>query len=377
MGKSGERAAIASDLHLEEHIWASKKEIYGDAYFAFDQIVTKTLEHGCKRLILIGDILDSTRPSSATTRVLREQCDRLHAAGCEIEYLLGQHDLAEPSWFEAASRWPLHIRGVFRFLGRRAFGFDFIRDPEAFRRQLDAIPQDIEILFTHQVWADFLGIAAVCQGEFADIPANVQMLFTGDYHKHFNRKLSRNRGNNQLAVYSPGSSCIQAIDESADKKFFIVDSDLTVTSVPLKHRPVIHFRPIEDELALQNFLGDVRQILDETAEASADLPAELRKPIFEIPVFNDVEAAIFRIRAAVGDRAHVFETPVVVTAAIDPQLARACKAVLDQGLTGAVSVCTADDRELKEACLALLSSELRPAEALVEMRKAFFARHQT
>lgn len=73
------------------------------------------------------------------------------------------------------------------------------------------------MLVCHQVWQDLMGDIGNPQGCFADVPANISTIITGDKHEAICQ------GYAGKVVLSPGSTHLRSISEPVDKSFYICD----------------------------------------------------------------------------------------------------------------------------------------------------------
>lgn len=358
-------AVVAADLHLKRSAWVSAPGIKFDSYFGLEQIDRVVADAGFVPLILAGDLLDDSHPDSLTVKKITE-----FMPGTQTWYTQGQHDLVppgDPPWFGFApdSR---HAHGCSFHLGPfRVYGLDYTRQ-EDLPAALASIPADTDILIMHQVWTDFMGERIGGQLSFADVP-HARMLITGDYHKH--RVVQAIGASGQaLTVLSPGSTCMQSIDEPEDKSVFILHDDLTVESRPILSRRVLRYMiqgPAELEVVARELTS--RPLLDDRPE----IPEELRRPIISVRYPQGLADVHARMTRTVGETGFLFlrpfgrkETRAVVT--------RKSFDVCGSLVSGLDEI-ELDDHD-RSVARALLTSAGDPAAELVAQEERYFTARQ-
>lgn len=288
---------FAADLHLDDSAWVGRPELGGDAYRALAQIVDYCVQQRLP-LILGGDIFDKRRPSATAVWHFCRQMDRMQLENLQVFFIQGQHELdRETAWLAAHRRpTPLH-KHLVPFCGLVLYGLDWLPAGQL-QAALDEIPASANVLVCHQVWSDFMGVGRT-EGSFSDIP-RVRYVLTGDYHRHEIREVVGKDGQ-PLTVFSPGSTCLQAIDEPAEKFFFhftVQDNgELQQRSVPLYSRPVSRII-VRTPAELDDFCQASR-------EAYVGTAADTRL-ILRVTFPDSLPEAYQRIRAATGDRVHLF-----------------------------------------------------------------------
>lgn len=244
---------IFGDGHLADRSWA-KKEIIGDSYFAARQIGDIAIAEECASVISAGDLIDQVKNFSRPIAVLGKLISRLRKKEIDFNYILGQHDLADPPW-PASFPGATHIDKKAIRLGEFwAYGLDY-RHPDDLLVELSCIPEKVSILIAHQAWDECKAAMAPSQASAKkDLPAHVNMLFTGDYHITLQKKVKR-ADKDPVWVMSSGSTCLQSTNEPNQKNVFLFDDQSgDVTVHPLKSRHVIRSEPIQDEQALEDFV---------------------------------------------------------------------------------------------------------------------------
>jgi len=154
------------------------------------------------------------------------------------------------------------------------------------------------------VWEEHMGRHASPEGALRDVP-HVKLVITGDFHGHKVTTLTARDGRT-LRVASPGSTCLQDVSEDPDKYFFVLYDDLSLRSVALKGRPLYRFKaytqPQLDEL--------VREWLPQVGPDWGVLPEHVATPVVQVKYLDALPEAEARIKAAAGDRCHLFLSPV-------------------------------------------------------------------
>lgn len=300
-------AVLCADLHLQERTWVGRG-ILGDSQHSLYQVARYAMKH---RLPVIGagDLIDKNRNTSAPIVAFSEALRWLESVDLPFHYIQGQHEFADTPWLEIGGR-SYHMHGkCVEVSGVPIYGLDYTPAGQL-QEALDKIEPSAQVLIAHQVWGDFMGDIANPQGGFHDVPV-VSLMFTGDYHQYESVK-TRGKDGQELRVISPGSACMQSIDEPEDKFFFVLKSDLSLRRVRLKTRRKIDAGKITSEDDMGRFLARLDLDLTKAEEyGNEHLPKELRTPLLRIKYTAHIENAARRIMKAVDGRAHVFlkETP--------------------------------------------------------------------
>jgi len=350
--------AMVGDLHLARHAWARHPSLWGDAYYALEQILAYCLAKKTP-LILAGDVLDSAQPSAETVRVVRTFLNCMEEAALRVFVVAGQHDRASPNWLQAIHPWATHVdQRQFTVAGLRWYGLDWRPEGEI-HKELACVPTDTEAVVAHQVWGDLVGPVIRSECRFAEVP-RARLLLTGDYHKHV-RAASKGAGGQDLAVLSPGATAQQAVDEPVEKFFFALCDDGVVESVPLLSRPFRRFE-LSNADQLDAFLAGAVQHL----ELDLSLPDHLQRPALWIRYDAEIPGVYDRLAAEVGGEAHLFLSPVrprAVEQAVPPEARRECGGHMVDSLR---LVCEPDSAVYRDAVRLLASGDA--ASELMTMR---------
>lgn len=297
-----ERILIASDLHLSQRIW-QHRPIFGDSYSSWRQLVTLAIDYEVTAVILAGDLLDRQSNVSEPVCEFAAGLNRLISAGIAVYYVQGQHEMQETPWASLV-RGVLHINDkLVDIAGLKVYGMDF-RSATQLQESLRRIPAEANVLVAHQVWADFMGDIVHSQGSFADIPGNIEVLITGDYHKTVLHQLPSG-----LHVLSPGSTHMRAINEPAKKCGCLLtiqdDGHLHWELLELRTRPVFvwDLRAGVDEPAML-FARCREELIAALSDASREEP--IRKPLVRVLYTDAQENLVRQLKDMFSQMGHLF-----------------------------------------------------------------------
>lgn len=313
---------VTADNHLRWLPWRSRRAIYGDSLVSFKQIVDLCLVSGpggtpVKFLVLAGDFWDDPNPDLFTVHFVHTQLDLLREANVRVFFVLGQHDMVVQHSYSAVSElgrffkldriprtllelhpWPTYVHGqIFHIGGFTAYGLDY-QTPDKVLASLQQVPP-VDILVTHQVWKDFIGDGAV---SLADVPAHAHNIISGDYH----HTITEDRGGHFFM--SPGSTCLQALNEPAEKFVLglrISSSRLEVEKLLLLTRgaEIVRVNGTEN---FNDVVAACRSWLTVKQREAVFLPDATRKPLLRVVVDKALGAAIAqKLLTVLGDQAHV------------------------------------------------------------------------
>lgn len=327
-------AIFAADLHLAPRTRASFPTMCGDAYFALHQLVN--LANMLKLpLVFAGDIFDKPMVDSQTLQVYLNELARLDP-GRFVYAIEGDHELADPRWFTFSDRAvPLADAPVRLPCGVTLFGVDFQRAEALPQRLLSAAEQFEEvklafnatpansILVTHEGWAEMRRLGHT-EGKFADV-SRFKTMFAGDFHTH-GVWHGQNAEGDDLTVYSPGSTCMQSVSESPEKKVFIGNltpsGEIAMLPHVLKTRPFMHMQITSDSEAKTAL--DSCRVLATVSEQITELPPELRMPFVYLETQIDLHEISAELRK-LAKQLHlhiVYRAPDVAAVANDAVVAR-------------------------------------------------------
>jgi predicted phosphodiesterase len=308
-------AIIASDLHLKPRTW-KHRQIVGDSYHAWDQVVSGAIEYQVSYVILAGDLLDRQLNGSEPIIKLKEGLDRLEKAGITTLFIQGQHEYQESPWASLSGSIHLHGQEPVEVGPFKIFGIDYQSKEELLPAigELPILATDRNILVMHQVWQDWMGERALPQGKFEDVlnsTPELEVLITGDLHEQ-RLENHQNAGGSEMTVLSPGSTCVQSIAEPLEKFFYVLrDDDGKAAFLPV----VINNRPIFRYPKTLETVGDVEEALArveddyEVAFQLADsnkLSEDLCTPIFQYVYSHEVSSDVGRLEKRLDGRVHLF-----------------------------------------------------------------------
>lgn len=302
---------VCGDTHLQDGAW-NDRPIRGDSEYSLEQIIDYTLAQELTHVIGVGDLIDKQVNGSAPIYAYVKQLERLHAAGGVFDFLQGQHDMQATPWLlnSPAAR-HMHKLQVELLNGAWAYGLDY-QPAGRLQAELDEIPAGTSVLCAHQVWHEFMGDVAAPQGSMADVPV-VDTVISGDYHVAA-VKNTRGKDGQPVRLISPGSTCMQSIDEPVNKGFLVLYDDMTFDHVPLVTRRMVELAGIShpsdaDTLISQVLPNEIVRLLDE----SAGYDERIRKPIVRVVYSAEVPDVRRRVMEAAAGRVHLFfkENPVV------------------------------------------------------------------
>lgn len=332
-----------SDWHLQRGAWKRANTPKGDAFFALRQLYRLCLDLDVD-LLGAGDLFDDLAPDTETLDRAFRFVNDMQRAEKRVVFTQGQHEKAYPAYLSLhpypkhAHRLVTHVRGV------AVYGMDHV-PPDQLAAEAERVPAGADVLMCHQVWGEFMGVGA--EGSLTQLlrPGGPNVVLTGDYHAHQVLDVEGTK------VYSPGSTCLQSIDEPRAKQVFLFYDDFSVESVPLKTRPVFDYL-VRDEEDLEQLLAAIPEYFLVPDEA---LPEEMRKPLIYVQC-GAVDQAWKRVARAVGDKAFVFWKPLVGEAGdvlVDPR--EAARAV-PLGMTGCLPLVTPEGGPVYNSTLRLLQA---------------------
>jgi len=343
---------FCADTHLADGAWSSRPAIYGDSYRSFTQIIDYCLELNLP-LVIGGDVLDVKRNLAAPVQKLCEQMARMKTANLPVYYTQGQHELDRNITWMSVHPWPKHVNETaFELNGVKLWGIDWLprRDiQEAFKR----VPPDTDMLVCHQVWKDLMKNIGRPECELSDVHY-VQHVLTGDFHVRTIETATNAQGL-PVKLYSPGSTCMQDISESADKSVYAVcrsGEDLVTVQLPLVTRKFKAYALTTTEMLDEFCKNDFRRDLSLMTQML--LPEEISKPLIRVKFDKRLPDAHLRISNAVGKEAHLFCDALVDKSRGEEETNRV---VAQNDLLDAVGDLLADQPIALKLATALLAAE--------------------
>lgn len=298
-------AAIIADTHVAPETIA-RVGSSGDAMCSVRQFVADVTTQDIRNVVFLGDINNKTLNRSKVNAFWVEVARLFERAKVKVHFIQGNHDEDDPPYLSA---WEKHChvhQATFSLGGLTCYGLDFQRQDNLATALAD-VPTDVAVLFTHQGWKEWMRFDDSYQGSFAQIPASVRYLISGDNHKHiFAYKYKRDGGD--LLAYSPGSSSMTSIAEDADKYYLTLSASGKIERQKLNTRRVLRLGRIDTVTQLEGLLAELPQQIDRLRGAAAadGLPIELWPPYVQISYHYKLTDLTRRVRACVGNRAFLF-----------------------------------------------------------------------
>jgi hypothetical protein len=268
-----------------------------------------------------------------------DRFDRKAEAHQVVYYIQGQHEYSDPTWLKLLEprynppyeNYELlkHVTGKQFTIGDYScYAIDWT-PADKLAEAMSAIPKNIDYLFCHQVWDQFMGALTSPEGSLENVRVN-KAVFTGDYHKHTVRYV-RNRAGKKIPVYSPGATHMRAINEPSKHYVYLLCSDGNVTSVPLKSRLVLRI-DARTKTARLDLLANAKRYTRVWLKQAKNLklPDDLSKPLLQVKV-SDYDADISDV---FGDNFTLFQK---LEKKITPELTKA-KAVVNAGAKNCLSL---------------------------------------
>jgi hypothetical protein len=294
-------AIFTGDNHLQPQTWARFQDLQHDAYISWQQIVGRALNTGLP-ILQLGDLFNKVRPDSRSLHVYMDSLNNLHHHKVDFFFVRGNHDNVIPSlptihnWARPVAQ--LAINGV------RFYGIDFC-NAESFKQQLQSQPaMQADVVLAHQAWKQIQRNGG-CDGDFTDFLTG-KVLLTGDYHET-NVYHGQAQDGTTVTAYSPGSTCMQAINEPVEKFYGILYDDLSVEWQKLQTRPCLRYN-LRTEGELSQMLGNLQA--DIACASMAISYPEIRKPLVHVTYLDNIPDAYSRLVAATKGDCFLYPAPV-------------------------------------------------------------------
>jgi hypothetical protein len=251
---------------------------------------------------------------------LVEGVQQLQQHGIDVLYNQGQHEYQNVPWMQLVpeTHW-LHESRHTTANGWNLVGCDY-QNQENFQVFLQSdLAKSADVLVCHQVWQDFMGELARPQAAFSDVPDNVKILITGDFHES---KVLQATDEIPFMVLSPGSTHMRSIAEPENHFCLLLtlgdNHEFTVRSHQLFSRQCIRLTvptvaeldfAALDELDLQKQLRlrtNTEAELQKASAYSVNLPPELHMPLIELTYREGEESIVEDWKRTFHEQAHLF-----------------------------------------------------------------------
>lgn len=285
-------ALVISDVHLQPKVWARYPDMWGDTYKAFDQCV-ELANLSNVPIICLGDLFDKARPDAESVDCFTRGVDRLAQ---EFLFIDGNHDASDPPWPTVLAKKARSLHNVcVELKGVKIRGVSFQKADKLAATVAEVHELVYDVICMHQAWDELQGIGRT-GGSIVDIVPPGKLLLTGDYHKRLTMQLPTDRG--VITVHSPGSTCMQAIDESEHKfvTMLVVDETATGREVKLVDVPLLS-RPC-DRVKVANE--------EQFAQLLLKYPGASTKPILHVTYPDGIDNAFTRMVSMLGNKAYLF-----------------------------------------------------------------------
>jgi DNA repair exonuclease SbcCD nuclease subunit len=300
-------AILASDSHLKYKL-QNGRPLVGDSYESFSYVVDVAVHTNARMLLHAGDLLDSVVQGSDAPVFLASKIDRLYRNGLAFNGIKGNHDATNPAWFLVDPRARHMHEKIVEAGPYRIYGLDFQPAGELQTALAKFKDSGADALMCHQAWREISPPMASTHGAFTDIP-EARLVITGDLHKTILKTFTGADGQDMLVV-SPGSGCIQAINEPVDKYAMAILEDGTFHPFQLPTRVVHDTGEIMTDTELEYVLDNATTTITELLERSADLPEQLRRPILRARFNITIPKVLTRLRRAFSPALYLFEQPL-------------------------------------------------------------------
>ena len=353
-----------SDWHAAEMAWQRHTTLRDDAFVALGAIYDLARQYNVTTVLGAGDLIDRPYPASAVVTSVIAALNKAGQDGIITYVIQGQHEWSRQPWLLLSPYVRYVHQKSFSVGPIKAYGLDILKAEQAVA-EFTAVPSSADLLMTHQVWTEFMG-AKIGQASFMDVP-HVRCVLTGDYHKHLSW-VGEGKDGQPLTVLSPGSTCMQAIDEPEDKKIFLLYDDLTYCSLSLPCRRVYRVR-LETADELERWLAEEM----ESIRYQKGVPDSIARPIVHVLYHPQITDVYKILTSRIGDRGHVFLQPLVVkpvsfSVTADESELRPIK----RGLEGSLdNRCVVGSPTHQRARRLLACAD--PAEEILKLEKEFIA----
>lgn len=317
------KIAVAGDVHLREHTWAARPNLFGDSYYSLDQIRRYCVKNSLP-LILAGDTFQTSKPTAEDVEWFRDVADDFEQKGLPIYYIQGQHDRAVPPWPSAVHSWPVSIdNNRVKLNDVSIMGFDN-KDSIDLQIALDNMVEPVDILVLHQMAYDVFPHDGAWNFKLEWVKDKAKIVALGDYHEPVTF------GQNPVGFYT-GSMHLQSLSEPTTKSFVVLEYDsskpaeCTINRIPLVTRQFFtcNISSSEDVERISEVIKkvDIKLLPGwrdmETSKRKSYFDTILRVPIFVINYSPDVSGVEATIRSLCQDKYHLWFVPTAADSKVD------------------------------------------------------------
>ncbi len=363
---------FTADTHLEDGAWSTRPGIFGDSYYSFGQIVNYCIGRRLP-LILGGDVLEKKNNSARPIAKLCAELSAMEEEDVAVYYIQGNHEYDRNAPWLSVHGWPTHLNGhQYVFKGVNVYGLDWLPRGEL-QQAMQAVPEDTDILITHQVWDEFMKGLGRIECTLADVH-HAKVVLNGDFHP--TKEVTGTGAQGQaIRMLSPGSTCMQDCSESPEKFFFVVSQtdkgEIVFEAQQLETRNFLSYQ-VRDQATLDAMCAGG---LAADIAALPKKPAPIDKPIVRIKFDKALPDAFLRLTTAVADSAHLFCEALADKSAAEQTKNHNRDGARNDLLAALSDLLGADSEEYKLAERLVGSEE--PAKELEAFFKAFFTEEPT
>jgi DNA repair exonuclease SbcCD nuclease subunit len=210
---------ISADNHYTPYIWASRPEVYGDAFTGMEYMEQYVTVHRHTEVVLAGDIFNSPFPDADSLYRFSRFCKVVHDHGGTIYAVQGNHDKSTVPLFKAFDVIPLSKEPRLTKSGQKVCGLDWM-PTQQLQQALSEVPE-CDLLVMHSPFRHMLGFDGKWQLEMKDIPEHIRNVVSGDIHKFNLTEMSPGR-----MFISPGTTRLNNLSELREPKGFVTCSDM-------------------------------------------------------------------------------------------------------------------------------------------------------
>ncbi|NBQ70786.1 MAG: DNA repair exonuclease [Nitrosomonadaceae bacterium] len=271
----------SADLHIGHKLY-NYAELEADMLDNFRRLCSAAVSRNVEYVVLAGDVFDDNNPRPDSVAAVKEQVDRLAAAGITLVGIAGDHDrpVNHQTWVKLAGIKPVTVCPY--FAGVDYYDYSQVTR-EVFLERLMDVPDRTKVkwLFLHgQVPSLFKFTEAKKKLDFSDwdvfgVFPSLKGVILGDIHEPQDSEL-RDGGHTAFIGYCGGLSVVDISEIKYTKQFLHYDGT-TLTKVPfVQPRKFVRI----------NFTGDHHEMFNAAAVIKQYGTEEL-KPVFVVEIDDD------------------------------------------------------------------------------------------